>query len=151
MPIVFAYGDEQHPVDIVEGDRVRVNGTTFRARSYGDGSVAIARQGADDRPPGLSRVAWVVYEIAGALAARRTRAAGHDALMAPMPATVRRINVAVGDAVNAGDTLIVLEAMKMELPIRAGVAGTVTALACREGELVQPGLALVEIEATPSP
>ena len=64
-----------------------------------------------------------------------------------MPATVRRINVAVGDAVAAGDTLIVLEAMKMELPIRAGAAGTVTSIACREGELVQPGVALVEIEA----
>ena len=165
MPIVFAYGDEQHPVEIVDAERTRVSGTTYRVRSYGDGSVAITRDGADGQPPGPSRVAWtvadaetrwvfldgVVYEIAEAQAARRKRGVSQDALMAPMPATVRRVNVAVGDAVNAGDTLIVLEAMKMELPIRAGAAGTVKALACREGELVQPGVALVEIEAAPSP
>jgi biotin carboxyl carrier protein len=39
-----------------------------------------------------------------------------------------------------------LEAMKMELPIRAARAGRVKALACREGELVQPGVPLVEME-----
>ena len=71
--------------------------------------------------------------------------------MSPMPATVVSIHATVGQPVNEGDTVIVLEAMKMELPIRAGVAGTVKALACREGELVQPGVALVEITAAPSP
>jgi biotin carboxyl carrier protein len=80
--------------------------------------------------------------------ARRGRAAGgHDAgaLAAPMPATVTRIHVAVGQAVAAGDVLVTLEAMKMELPITATARGTVAAINCRVGELVQPGVPLVEL------
>jgi 3-methylcrotonyl-CoA carboxylase alpha subunit len=52
----------------------------------------------------------------------------------------------VGDAVRQADVLVVLEAMKMELPIRATASGIVTAINCREGELVQPGQPLVEID-----
>jgi 3-methylcrotonyl-CoA carboxylase alpha subunit len=63
-----------------------------------------------------------------------------------MPATVRRLLVAPGDRVKAGDSLLILEAMKMELPVRAPAAGTVRAILCREGDLVQPGVALVTIE-----
>jgi 3-methylcrotonyl-CoA carboxylase alpha subunit len=56
-----------------------------------------------------------------------------------------RIAVQPGAAVQAGDTLIVLEAMKMELPIRAPRAGIVRAIHCHEGDLVQPGVLLVEL------
>jgi len=68
------------------------------------------------------------------------------ALAAPMPATVINIVVRPGQEVAAGDLLLMLEAMKMELPIRAPRSGRVKALACREGELVQPGVPLVEME-----
>jgi biotin carboxyl carrier protein len=68
------------------------------------------------------------------------------ALSAPMPATVISIPVSPGQAVVAGDLLIMLEAMKMELPIRAPRAGRVKALACREGELVPAGVPLIEME-----
>jgi len=68
------------------------------------------------------------------------------ALAAPMPATVINIVVRPGQEVAAGDLLLMLEAMKMELPIRAPRPGRVKALACREGELVQPGVPLVEME-----
>jgi len=68
------------------------------------------------------------------------------ALSAPMPATVIAIKVAPGQAVAAGDLLVLLEAMKMELPITAPRAGRVTSVACREGELVQPGIPLLELE-----
>ena len=70
----------------------------------------------------------------------------HGSLAAPMPATVIRVNTEAGAAVKRGDTLLVLEAMKMELPIRATANGTVTAVYCRVGEMVQPGVALVEID-----
>jgi 3-methylcrotonyl-CoA carboxylase alpha subunit len=63
-----------------------------------------------------------------------------------MPATVVRILVAPGARVARGDTLILLEAMKMELPIRAPRSGRVTALHCAKGDLVQPGVNLLEIE-----
>jgi glutaconyl-CoA decarboxylase len=62
-----------------------------------------------------------------------------------MPATVLRINVKPGDAVKKGDVLVLLEAMKMELPIRAAADATVAAVHCREGELVQPDTPLVEL------
>jgi 3-methylcrotonyl-CoA carboxylase alpha subunit len=71
---------------------------------------------------------------------------GHYVLTAPMPATVVKIAVAPGQAVRHGDTLVVVEAMKMELPIRAPADATVKAINCREGELVQPDRELVELE-----
>jgi 3-methylcrotonyl-CoA carboxylase alpha subunit len=62
-----------------------------------------------------------------------------------MPATVVKLLVKPGDAVKKGDTLVVLEAMKMELPLRADGDATVTAVNCREGDLVQPDAVLVEM------
>ena len=64
----------------------------------------------------------------------------------PMPATVVRIVVKPGQSVHAGDILISLEAMKMELPIRAPRDGIVRAIHCREGELVQPEQSLLDFE-----
>jgi biotin carboxyl carrier protein len=72
-------------------------------------------------------------------------AGGHYDLAAPMPATVVKILVTAGQAVKQGETLVVLEAMKMELPIRAPADAVVQAVNCREGELVQPERALVEL------
>lgn len=72
--------------------------------------------------------------------------AGHDTLAAPMPATVAAVSVAAGDHVQAGDTLVLLEAMKMEVPLRAPHTGIVTAVRCAVGDLVQPGTPLVEID-----
>jgi biotin carboxyl carrier protein len=78
--------------------------------------------------------------------ARRRRATTDEAaLAAPMPASVVAVNVTAGDAVAAGDVLILLEAMKMELPIKAPRSGTVAAIRCREGDLVQPGVPLIEL------
>ena len=67
-------------------------------------------------------------------------------LGAPMPATVVAINVAPGQDVKAGDSLIVLEAMKMDLGITAPHDGRIRRVACRVGELVQPGVPLVEFD-----
>lgn len=88
----------------------------------------------------------VAYEIAGQTPARR-RAGIHESLAAPMPATVIAVNVQAGAQVRRGDILVLLEAMKMELPLRAPSDGTVTAVNCQAGELVQPGAPLVEIGA----
>jgi biotin carboxyl carrier protein len=75
-----------------------------------------------------------------------TRKRDDHALVAPMPATVVTITVEPGQRVSKGDALIVLEAMKMELPIKAPRDGVVKAIACRPGDLVQPGLPLLELE-----
>ena len=68
------------------------------------------------------------------------------ALAAPMPASVLRVNVEPGQQVSAGDVLVVLEAMKMELTITAPRDARVKVVACRAGELVQPGVPLIELE-----
>ena len=63
-----------------------------------------------------------------------------------MPATVAAVHVKPGQQVARGDVLITLEAMKMELAIKAPRDGRVRTIACRAGDLVQPGVPLVEIE-----
>jgi 3-methylcrotonyl-CoA carboxylase alpha subunit len=67
-------------------------------------------------------------------------------LSAPMNGSIVRVLVDVGQTVEAGAALVVLEAMKMEHSIRAPHAGVVKALYCGEGEMVSEGAALVELE-----
>lgn len=75
----------------------------------------------------------------------KIRRDAHQALSAPMPATVIKVLADVGATVKKGETLIILEAMKMELPLRASTDATVTAVHCREGELVQADTVLIEL------
>lgn len=77
--------------------------------------------------------------------AASSRAAASD-MTAPMPATVVKIAVAVGERVAAGAPVVVLEAMKMELTVRAARDGIVRAIGCAVGDLVKPGVRLVEID-----
>jgi 3-methylcrotonyl-CoA carboxylase alpha subunit len=78
----------------------------------------------------------------------RQSSRGHaaQALTAPMPATVIKVLASPGVHVTKGAPVVVLEAMKMEWPIRALADGIVKAVYCREGELVQADQALVEME-----
>jgi 3-methylcrotonyl-CoA carboxylase alpha subunit len=129
--------DEVNVTVTSDGDRLAVSGL---ARPL-SGAAAVAGD-----------VVWVTVSgevfaftvTHGAHRARETRDA--DAFTPPMSATVVRIAVKVGDRVQAGDVLIALEAMKMELPIRSPREGVVRAIHCREGELVQPDQVLIEVE-----
>jgi 3-methylcrotonyl-CoA carboxylase alpha subunit len=142
-----------HAVTVFDDGRIVVDDVPVVATSMGEGEV---RLGAD-----ASTVGWVaasgdmrwvfldgnVYELEVRPAGGRRRVAtGHSSLAAPMPATVIRVEVSPGARVSRGDTLVILEAMKMELPIRADSDGTVTRVSCKPGDLVQPGVALVEIQ-----
>ncbi len=69
------------------------------------------------------------------------------ALVAPLPGTVVKVAVAVGDLVAAGDTLVAIEAMKMEHDVRAPVAGAVTEVHVSAGEQVEAGRLLVVVDA----
>ncbi|EOL45744.1 acetyl-CoA carboxylase biotin carboxyl carrier protein subunit [Enterococcus caccae] len=71
--------------------------------------------------------------------------AGSDAMPSPMPGTILRILVNVGDTVQENQPLMILEAMKMENEIVAGKAGTVTGIHVQQGDMVNPGEPLVTI------
>ena len=139
------------------GSRIRLDGeeTAFEVSADpsadrfivtgSDGQLALTAAASGD-------AVWIgcdghVFEVKVQPARARGHARGREqeALASPMPATVVRIVVRPGDAVHAGDVLIALEAMKMELPIRAPRDGVVSAIHCREGELVQAGSTLVEL------
>ena len=64
---------------------------------------------------------------------------------APLPGTINAINVKVGDKVNVGDIVIVLEAMKMQNNIEAEQAGTVTSILVNQGDSVMEGATMLTI------
>ena len=70
-----------------------------------------------------------------------------QSLTAPMPATVVAIHVRPGDRVTRGQVVMLLEAMKMELPVRAPGDGVVSAVHCAKGDLVQADAVLLELDA----
>ncbi|EGO8331250.1 acetyl-CoA carboxylase biotin carboxyl carrier protein subunit [Enterococcus faecalis] len=72
-------------------------------------------------------------------------AAPADAMPAPMPGTVLKVLVNVGDTVSENQPLLILEAMKMENEIVAGKAGTVTGIHVTQGQIVNPGEPLITI------
>ncbi|MEU8035153.1 biotin carboxylase N-terminal domain-containing protein [Streptosporangium sp. NPDC049078] len=76
------------------------------------------------------------------------KAASGDSLISPMQGTIVKIVVADGDTVAAGDTIVVLEAMKMEQPLTAHKAGTVTGLAASVGQTISSGATICEIKDT---
>jgi acetyl-CoA carboxylase biotin carboxyl carrier protein len=59
---------------------------------------------------------------------------------------VWKIECAVGDDIEEGDTVAILESMKMEMPVEAEDSGKVTKILCEEGQAVNEGDALVELE-----
>ena len=60
--------------------------------------------------------------------------------------TVWKIEVAVGDEIEEGDTVVILESMKMEMPVEAEDSGTVKEIRCDEGQSVQEGDVLAVLE-----
>jgi 3-methylcrotonyl-CoA carboxylase alpha subunit len=134
--ITLRSADGEHRVE-TDGDRITVDGveTPLPGRAW-----AVVR--------GDAR--WVfldgeVFQFEAQHRGGRRPTTQQGSLAAPMPATVIRVLATPGQAVTRGDTLIVLEAMKMELPVRAAADGVVKAIHCREGQLVQPGVPLVEM------
>ena len=90
------------------------------------------------RPP-----AWATAAAAEALT---TDTAGRGALRAPMPSLVVEVRVAVGERVEKGQVVVVLESMKTETVLRAPVDGTIRFVGCAKGEMVEEGRELVGIE-----
>jgi biotin carboxyl carrier protein len=69
-----------------------------------------------------------------------------DEIRAEMVANVWKVVVAAGDQVSDGDTLVILESMKMEIPVVAESDGTVAEIAVAEGDVVQEGDLIARVE-----
>jgi biotin carboxyl carrier protein len=78
---------------------------------------------------------------------RPAGAGQHQTANSPMPGQVLRVLVTPGQTVKMGDSLIVLEAMKMEQTIKATMDGVVGTILVKPGEIVAPGQTLIEIES----
>ena len=141
----------EHEITAAADGRITVADQTVLIRALGPGEVRAGERTA--WTAAAEGTTWVfldgrVYTFHPQRAGMRgspARRHHHGGLSAPMPATVVAIPAAAGTRVRAGDPLVVLEAMKMELPVRAPSDGIVTAVRCRVGELVQPGQDLVEL------
>ena len=67
-------------------------------------------------------------------------------IASPMAGTVSRLLVQAGDAVTSGQEVMILESMKMEIPVQADAGGRVKVVKVREGEFVDEGGILLELE-----
>ncbi|MGH9371460.1 MAG: biotin/lipoyl-containing protein [Vicinamibacterales bacterium] len=142
-----------HPARVSAEGQVTIGGVTLNVHVAVDGSLHVhGPRNASAWATVAGETIWVflngdvfTFDVEAPAGRRRSGGTHHGSLTAPMPATVRKVTVAPGDTVHRGDLLLVLEAMKMELPIRANADGTITAVNCREGEMVQAGNALIEI------
>lgn len=148
--------DYQVDVNSVEGGiaDVTVNGTDYKVE-LADAVPAPAQQAARPAPQATSTAAPAPQTTApAAQTAAQTTAQTATAsapqgkgevVTAPLPGVILDIKVKVGDAVKAGQTVAVLEAMKMENEIEATASGTVTAVNAGKGDSVLEGAAIITI------
>lgn len=152
--------DYQVDVNSVEGGiaDVTVNGTDYKVE-LADAVPAPAQQAARPAPQATFTAAPAVTPQATAPAAQTAQTTAQAAqtatasapqgkgevVTAPLPGVILDIKVKVGDVVEAGQTVAVLEAMKMENEIEATASGTVTAVNAGKGDSVLEGAAIITI------
>ncbi len=146
--------DYQVDVNSVEGGiaDVTVNGTDYKVE-LADAVPAPAQQAVRPAPQtvftGAPAVTPQATAPAAQTAAQTTTASAPqgkgEVVTAPLPGVILDIKVKVGDAVKAGQTVAVLEAMKMENEIESTANGTVTAVNAGKGDSVLEGAAIITI------
>ena len=117
---------------------VTVNGEDYR--------VEMEKQAEPEKKPVVRPIAAATAENSDAPAASKAAVNKANAVKAPLPGVITDIMVQVGDEVQVGDTVVVLEAMKMANNLQAEKAGKVTAVCVKIGESVMEDDALVVIE-----
>jgi biotin carboxyl carrier protein len=125
---------------------ITVNGTTYAVEVEEVGGVSAPSAPRVQAAPAPAAAAAPAPKAAPAPApAAAPVAAGGELIVAPMPGTIFDIPVVVGQAVKAGDNLIILEAMKMENEIVAPTDGTVKTIHVTKGTSVSSGDALITL------
>jgi biotin carboxyl carrier protein len=161
VKLSFDYESESIPVDLTptgKSYRLTIGGKTFEAEiiQAKDGKLDLLVDGkrltayvSSDNAKRWVTVNGQTLVLTRSSGARRGSHAGHQAageLTAPMPGQVRALNIGEGDAVTKGQTLLVLEAMKMEIRIQAPQDGVVRKVLVRQGETVDREQVLIEME-----
>ena len=125
--------------------RVTVNGTHYEVEIEGGKGAATAKPHVAPGPVQSDSARITPATAAPSAPAKAPAAAAAGAIKSPLPGTVLGVKVAVGDTVAAGQTLIVLEAMKMENNIDSDRAGVVKEILVQQGATVAEGDNLIVI------
>ena len=128
--------------------KVTLNGRTYEVEVEAGKAMLLSEYEAVAPAPAAAAPAAApvaATPAAPAAPAAPTVTGSGEAVNAPMPGNILKVNVKVGDAVKSGTVLVVLEAMKMENEIMAPKDGTVTQVLVSKGSTVDTGAALVVI------
>ena len=123
--------------------KIKVDGQEYQVEMEEIGAVASPAPVAPVAP--ATPAAPAVEATPAPAAPVASTPAGADAMPSPMPGNILRILVNVGDTVSENQPLMILEAMKMENEIVAAKAGVVAGIHVKEGQVVNPGDALITI------
>ena len=134
-------------IEEVEGNlaKVSVNGIPFEVELKRPINPVHAIKKPKVAAPKPSAPAPAPAAAAPKPAAPAAAAGAGNPVKAPLPGTISSISVKVGDQVNVGDTVLVLEAMKMQNNIEAEYGGTVTSIVVNPGDSVMEGAVLLTI------
>ena len=126
--------------------KVTLNGRTYEVEVEAGKAMLLSEYEAVAPAPAAAAPAAAPVAAAPAAAPAAPAVTGSgEAVNAPMPGNILKVNVNVGDAVKSGTVLVVLEAMKMENEIMAPKDGTVTQVLVSKGSTVDTGAPLVVI------
>lgn len=124
--------------------KVTLNNRTYEVEVEAGQAMLVDEYEAYAPAPAAAPAPIAAAPAAASVSATPALAAG-EVVKSPMPGNILKINVTVGQKVNEGDTLLVLEAMKMENEIAAPKAGTVAQIIVSKGAVVETGAPLVVI------